>query len=112
LYWQAANAMKPALMIITGRNLLDLIITGQLSSIDDCVTRDVWAKACPQSGDAFLPSDLGISIHGPSIAALHARRKLPLSLKPDLDKVSGVGDGDGNGTCSQSVGSSLGVSGE
>jgi hypothetical protein len=80
-----------------------LIITSQLSSIDDCVTCDIWAEACPQSGEAFLPSNLGISIHGPSVAALHARGKLPFSLKPDLDKVSGVGDGDGNGTCSQLV---------
>jgi hypothetical protein len=89
-----------------------LIITGQLSSIDDCVSCNIWAETCPQSGDAFLPSDLGISIHGPSVAALHARRKLPLSLKPDLDKVSGVGDVDGNGTCSQLFSSSLRASGE
>lgn len=60
-----------------GTDLLDLIITGQFSSIDDCVPRDVGAEAGPQSGDAFLPSNLGISVHGPSVAALGARRKLP-----------------------------------
>lgn len=100
MYWQVADGLNTGGEEKQGRNLLDLIITGQFSSIDDCVTRDVGAEAGPESGDAFLPSDLGVSIQGPGIAALCARRKLALCLKPDLDKVSGVGDGDGDGTCS------------
>ena len=47
---------------------------------------------------ADLSSNLGISIHCASVAAWHTRRKLALSLEPDLDKVSGVGDADSNGT--------------
>jgi len=45
-----------------------------------------------------LPSNLCISIHGASIAAWRTGGKLALSLEPDLDKVSGVGNGNSNGT--------------
>jgi hypothetical protein len=45
-----------------------------------------------------LPNNLGIGIHGPSISARGAGRQLALRLKPNLDKVSGVGDTDRNGT--------------
>lgn len=44
-----------------------------------------------------LPGDLCVGVHGASVAARHARRKLALSLEPDLDEVGGVGDGDSDG---------------
>ena len=39
------------------QRLLDLIVAGQLGSIDDGVSGDVGTQALPQSPDSFLPGN-------------------------------------------------------
>jgi hypothetical protein len=35
-------------------DLLDLVITCQFGSIDDCITSNVWSKPSPQFSETFL----------------------------------------------------------
>lgn len=78
-------------------HLFELIVRGELGSIDDGVANNVGAHTDPEALHAVLCIRLSVAVHRIFVRTFR-RGQLALTLHSHFDEISGVGDRDADGS--------------
>ena len=82
---------------ILHRDLLELVVRGDLSCVNHRVTQDIGTPSCPKSSDTVFSYGMLVTVDGTLVDAL-IRRQLSLSLHADFYQISWVCYCDSNGS--------------